>query len=71
MATALISSAVPRLPARRLAGWRVIVNELTGLIFNALMNHLSKIRFQSPFSARGEINCRFLSDLLREPSLEV
>lgn len=65
MARALISSVAPRLPARQLAGWRVIVNELAGLIFNALMNHSSKSRFQSSFRARGEINCRFLSDLLR------
>lgn len=65
MARALISSAVPRLPARQPAGWRAIVNELAGLIFNALMNHSSKSSFQSPFSAGGEINCHFLSELLR------
>lgn len=52
MAGALISSAAPLLPARQLAGWCASVNQLAGLIFNALMNHSSKSKFQSPFGAQ-------------------
>lgn len=52
MTAALISSAAPLLPARQPSGRRALINELVGLIFNALMNHSSKSKFQSPFGAR-------------------